>query len=145
MNHARNEYDVFVHASHSCEGRHALFKTMTAFWWPPEARRKVCAGSYLETVHDIAGVPYEFGPLFYASEEEKAFALQTKAKIGERFLLWVLSGTRIDKVYPYATSAVARIIRELNIAGRADGWPVRERASDGDDDQGQRRHRQRHP
>ncbi len=109
-----HEYDVFVHASHSCEGRHALFKTMTAFWWPPEARRKVCGGSYLETVHDIAGVPYEFGPLFYASEEEKAFALRTKAQIGERFVLWVLSGTRIDKVYPYATSAVARIIRELH-------------------------------
>lgn len=108
-----HEYDVFIHASHSCEGRHALFKTMTAFWWSPEARRKLCAGSYLETVHDIAGVPYEFGPLFFASEEEQANALETKRKIGERFILWVLSGTRVDKVYPYSTMAIARMIKEI--------------------------------
>jgi ADP-heptose:LPS heptosyltransferase len=108
-----NEYDVFVHASHSCEGRHALFKTMTAFWWPVEARRKICAGSYLETIHDIAGVPYEFGPLFYSSEEERIYALIVKKRIGERFILWVLSGTRVDKVYPYASMAVARIIKEI--------------------------------
>lgn len=108
-----HEYDVFVHASHSCEGRHALFKTMTAFWWPQEVRRKICAGSYLETVHDIAGVPYDFGPLFYSSAEERTNALATKAQIGDRFILWVLSGTRIDKVYPYASMAIGRIIREL--------------------------------
>lgn len=107
------EYDIFIHASHSCEGRHALFKTMTAFWWSPEARRKLCAGSYLETVHDIAGVPYEFGPLFFSSEEERVNALQTKKQVGERFVLWVLSGTRVDKVYPYATMAVPRIIKEI--------------------------------
>lgn len=108
-----NESDIFIHASHSCEGRHAIFKHMTAFWWSPEMRRKVCAGSYLETVHDIASVPYEFGPLFYVSDEERANALETKKQVGDRFILWVLSGTRIDKVYPYATSAVARIIREV--------------------------------
>ena len=51
-----NEYDFFAHLSHSMEGRHAVFKTMTSFWWPEEYRRKLCAGSYLETAHDIAGV-----------------------------------------------------------------------------------------
>lgn len=109
-----HETDVFVHATHSVEGRHALFGAMTQFWWPVEMRRKVCAGSYLETIHDIAGVPYNFGPLFFSSPEEKINALNTKAGIGPRFVLWVLSGTRIDKVYPYAPSAVARIIRELD-------------------------------
>jgi len=108
-----NEYDIFIHASHSCEGRHALFKTMTSFWWSPEARRKLCAGSYLETVHDIAGVPYEFGPLFYSSDEERAYAMRTKQQTAGHFILWVLSGTRVDKVYPYAPMAIARIIREV--------------------------------
>ncbi len=113
MNTRANEYDVFVHASHSCEGRHAFFKMMTAFWWPPEYRRKIGAGSYLETVHDIAGVPYEFGPLYYTTEEERAFAKQATAIMGERYICWVLSGTRIDKVYPYAPNCIARIIKEL--------------------------------
>lgn len=108
-----NEYDIFIQASHSCEGRHALFKTMTSFYWSPEYRRKICAGSYLETVHDIGNVPYEFGPLFFPTDEEKEYAQVTKSKIGPRFILWVLSGTRIDKVYPYAPMAIARIIKEL--------------------------------
>jgi ADP-heptose:LPS heptosyltransferase len=108
-----SEYDVFLHASHTCEGRHAVFPTMTSFWWPVEYRRKLCAGSYLETVHDIAGVPYEFGPLFYASDEEKHNAAQVKQTIGPRCIVWIVSGTRIDKVYPYSPMAIARIIREV--------------------------------
>jgi ADP-heptose:LPS heptosyltransferase len=107
------EFDIFLHASHACEGRHAFFKTMTTFWWAPEARRKIAAGSYLETVHDIGCVPYEFGPLFFPTVEEYGNALITKKQVGERFILWVLSGTRIDKVYPYAPMAIARIIKEI--------------------------------
>lgn len=109
------EYDVFLHASHSCEARHALFRNSTEFWLPADYRRKLCAGSYLETVHDIIGMPYQFGPLFYASDEEKHYARLTKDKIGERCLAWVLAGSRIDKVYPYATIAIPRIIKEHDI------------------------------
>jgi len=107
------EYDVFVHASHSCEGRHALFKHMTAFEWPAEVRRKICGGSYLETVHDIAQVPYDFGPLYFTTAEERENAGRTTEKIGGRYLCWVLSGTRVDKIYPYAPNAIARIIKEV--------------------------------
>jgi ADP-heptose:LPS heptosyltransferase len=117
------EYDVFVHASHSVEGRHALFKGMTSFWWSDEYRRKLCGGSYLETAHDLAGVPHDFGPLYHSSEEERANALKAKATIGERFLLWVISGTRVDKVYPYTTSAVPRIIREVGAPVMLMGGP----------------------
>jgi len=109
------EYDVFVHASHSMEGRHAFFDTMTSFWWPPDYRRKVAAGNYLETVHDIAGVPYEFGPLFFTSDDEKKIARETKEKIGSgKVVGWVLSGSRLDKVYISAPQAIARIIKECD-------------------------------
>jgi len=108
-----NEYDVFVHASHSMEGRHAVFKDMTSFWWPEEYRRKICAGSYLETAHDLAGVPYEFGPLYFMTDEERANAAQATKIMGERYLCWVLSGTRIDKIYPPAPHAIARIVKEV--------------------------------
>lgn len=123
------EYDVFIHASHSCEGRHAVFKTMSSFWWPVEYRRKLCAGSYIETVHDIAGVPYDFGPLFFTSPEEREFALRTKAKLGERFIAWIVSGSRIDKVYPYSTYAVGRIIKELGATVMLIGGPSEKEAS----------------
>lgn len=110
------EYDVFLHASHSCEGRHAVFPTMTAFWWPADYRRKLCAGSYLETVHDIIGVPHEFGPLYFTSPEERARAQQVKDRVGGRFVAWIISGTRVDKVYPYMAFAISRVIKELGVA-----------------------------
>jgi len=113
MDQRANEYDVFVHASHTAEGRHSLFKSMTHFWWPPEMRRKICAGSFLETIHDIAGVPYEFGPLYFTTEEERAGARQTTKMMGDRYICWVLCGTRVDKVYPRAPTAIARIIKEV--------------------------------
>lgn len=109
------EYDIFLHASHSMESRHAAFSTMTAFWWPQDYRRKMLAGSYLETAHDIIGVPHEFGPLFWTSDEEKEAAASTKAQMGNKVVAWVLSGTRIDKVFPSAPQAIGRIIKELGI------------------------------
>jgi ADP-heptose:LPS heptosyltransferase len=104
--------------SHSMEKQHALFETDTNFWWPQDFRRKLCAGSYLETVWDIVGLPtpYEFGqPLFFPTDEEREIAQKTKAKIGKRYLAWVLSGSRVDKVYPYTAQTICRIIKELNI------------------------------
>jgi ADP-heptose:LPS heptosyltransferase len=109
------EYDIFVHLSHSCEVQHALFPKQTQFWLPVEYRRKICAGSYLETVHDIAGVAYEFGPLFFPTDEERKRAIETKKKLGEKVIGWVISGSRIDKIYPESALAIARIIRELDM------------------------------
>jgi ADP-heptose:LPS heptosyltransferase len=110
------EYDIYACLSHSCEVRHALFVASEAFWWRPEVRRKLCAGSYLETAHDIVGVPYEFGPVFHPTEEEQANARKlVEQKIGGKFVTWVISGSRIDKIYPYTPPAVARIIKDLDV------------------------------
>jgi len=99
--------------TNSCEVRHALFDGSSAFYWPEAYRRKLCGGSYLETVLDILNVPHEFGPLYYTSPEEKHRAQTTKKKIGDRCVAWLLNGTRIDKVYPYSGLAIARIIQEI--------------------------------
>lgn len=112
------EYDVFVHLSHSMEVRHALFPGATAFWWPVEYRREICAGNYLETAHKIAGLtpPFEFGPLFFPSEEEKYRAEKIKKDLfGGPYLAWIIAGSRLDKIYPYTADAIARIIKELGI------------------------------
>ena len=105
--------------SHSVEKRHALFETDTDFWWPLDYRRKLCGGSYLETAWDIVGLPqpYEFGhSLFYPTDEERARAIKTRDEhIGGKYLAWILGGSRVDKVYPYSTQAICRIIKELDI------------------------------
>lgn len=112
----QGEFDLFVNLSHTCEYRHALFADQTQFWWPQDYRRKLCAGSYLETVHDVVGVPHMFGPLFFPTEEEKERAAKTRdEQIGGRYIAWVISGSRIDKIYPYTGMVICRIIKELNI------------------------------
>jgi ADP-heptose:LPS heptosyltransferase len=100
------------------EVRHALQRNSTAFWWPAEYRRKLCAGSYLETAHDIVGVAHEFGPLFFPTEDEKLAAAKARenAKVSDRCVAWVISGSRVDKLYPYTPHAIARIIKELDVS-----------------------------
>jgi len=108
------EYAKFGNLSHSCEVTGALLPAMTAFYWPASMRRKLCNKNYLEIVHDIMEVPYEFGPLFFPTEGEKSVALETKARIGQKVIGWCLSGTRLDKIYPYSPMVVARIIKEID-------------------------------
>lgn len=109
------EYDLFVNLSNSMETRHAFHKDNTWFWWPDHYRRKLCAGSYLETAHDIVGVPHEFGPLFFPTEEEIENLEKTREKVGGRYLAWVLAGSRVDKMYPLSAHAICRIVKELDI------------------------------
>ena len=123
MESRAREYDIFVHASHSMEGRHALFDNMTSFWLPAEHRREICAGSYLETIHKIAGVPFQFGPLYFSSPEEIDNAHLIKAAIGGECIVWVVAGSRYDKAYPKAGVAIAHLIRDLGVPVVVMGGP----------------------
>ena len=108
------EYGKFANLSHSVEARHGLVGIQTWYWLSQGWRRKFCAGSYLETAHDMLEVPYNFGPLFFPTDEEKEQALATRRRLDSRPLIgWTLSGTRIDKVYPYTSLLIARLIKEL--------------------------------
>jgi FkbM family methyltransferase len=109
-----NEYDAFANLSHSCEVSLALVPSQTQSQWPSSARRKYYGHSYLEFVHDVVGVPYEFGPLFFPTEEERDQAIVTKRKLGGGPVIgWCLNGSRVDKNYPKAPTTIARLIKEL--------------------------------
>lgn len=112
-----HEYDKLIHLSHSMELTLALTPDQTPFWWADKPRRMLCGHSYLERAHDIAEVPHIFdpGPRFYPTETEWDKALDTKAKMGPVVIGWVLSGSRIDKVYPQTSMAIARILRETGV------------------------------
>jgi ADP-heptose:LPS heptosyltransferase len=110
------ESDFFVNLSHSMETLLAFLPGQSAFQWPAGARRKLADKSYLEAVHDICGLDYScIEPNFYPTEAERAEALETKSRVGDRYIAWVLNGTRIDKIYPWATYAIGRLIHELDI------------------------------
>jgi ADP-heptose:LPS heptosyltransferase len=108
------QYDKFVNLNHSVESTLAFNPGQTPFYWPKSMRAKLANVSYLERTHDIAGLPHEFRPWFYETEEEALKASETIGKVGGRAIGWVLSGTRLDKSHPYSAGAVARLIRELD-------------------------------
>lgn len=109
------ESELFVNLSHSMETLLAFLPGQCQFQWPAEARRKLANKSYLEQTHDICGVPYEeIAPNFFPTDDENEEAAGTRARLGDKVIGWVLTGTRIDKIYPYSAMAVARLIRELD-------------------------------
>jgi ADP-heptose:LPS heptosyltransferase len=109
------EYTFFRNLSHSCEVEGAAMVAQTSFYWGDAYRRERLGRSYLEIVHDICEVRHEFNPRFFPTDEEHQKALETKKKIGERVVGITLSGSRIDKVWPYMALAVSRIIREMKV------------------------------
>ena len=122
------EYAFFANLSHTCESLRAYLKGQSEFWWPAEYRRKLASQSYLETVHDVCGLDYDcIAPDFFPTVDERASARDTKMEITRKYaqehagqwppraIAWILGGTRIDKVYPFAEIAVARIIKELGM------------------------------
>lgn len=115
---AGKNFAKFGHLSGSCEMLHAFFPANTTFWWPDRIRRKLAAGNYLESVHEIVDVPLSLGPLFFPTEAEHEQARSTIAKVRFRrdgpTIGWCMAGTRVDKIYPPAPFVLARLIRELN-------------------------------
>jgi ADP-heptose:LPS heptosyltransferase len=110
------EYEFFANLSHTCETTLAFVKAQTQFWWPASVRRKLCARSYIEMVADICEVPYEdCAPGFFPTDEDREGALEAKATLGKRCVGWVVSGSRVDKIYPFASVVIARIIRDLGV------------------------------
>ncbi len=113
------EYDKFYHLSYSVESHVAFHPDNAAFAWPQGYRRKLADKSYLALTHDICELPHEFGPEFFPTDEERRQAEETKIKVaplGQPVIGWVISGSRIDKLYPPSALAIARIIKELGVS-----------------------------
>ena len=109
------EYERFVNLSHTVEANLGFLQCQMQYQWPPHARRKLADHSYLEFACDMVGVPYEFGSLFFPTDEEREHAFATRRKYcGDAPVIgWCVTGTRPDKIYPHSAHAVARLIKEL--------------------------------
>jgi len=118
------EYAGFFHLSHTMEAFTALQEAQTWFHWPTKARQKLFNRSYLEVVGDVCDVPYHrLEPGFFPTDEERDRARQIKKSVGGKFIGWVISGTRCDKIWPPTNIAIARIIKELNVPVLMFGMP----------------------
>jgi FkbM family methyltransferase len=112
------EFKKFVNLSHTVEVLLARFPADTAFWWPFEYRRKLCGHSYLDAAHDVVDVPHSFGPLFFPTDAEKAdiASFRQRNDLNDKPLIsWIMAGTRVDKIYPLAGMAIARLLSEFDV------------------------------
>jgi ADP-heptose:LPS heptosyltransferase len=111
------EYSAFFNLSHSCEGWLVFMEGQTQFWWPDKIRRELCDRSYLSMVHDICDVPHHFAPMFYPTDREVLQAYDTVGRVRSMrpgpVIGWVLSGSRVDKSWPFAHLCIGRLISEL--------------------------------
>ena len=111
------------HLSHTVETTLAFCEAQSQFWWPEALRRQVANVSYIELASSLCGTMADYYSLFYPTTMEKVKAVQTKAKMGDKVLGWVLCGSRIDKIYPQSAFVVARLIKELGISVMMIGKP----------------------
>jgi ADP-heptose:LPS heptosyltransferase len=107
----RKKFDRFVNLSESVEGAFLAMPGRVQHEWPAAVRHKHMNFNYLQHQHEIARIPDVCQMRFYPSEEEKAWAIEERAKMGKTVVLWQLAGSsRMHKTYPYLDEIVARLM-----------------------------------
>lgn len=105
------KYDKWVNLSESVEGTFLALPGRTSFLWPHEVRHKHLNGNYFEFTHDMAGVPMPPKPMFYATQDEKAWAKKERARLGgDKLIMYALAGSSVHKVWPWMDQFIARVM-----------------------------------
>lgn len=107
----RKKFDRFINLSESIEGTLLTLPGRPNHSWPKNLRRKQLDVNYFEFAHDLADVPHDFRPKFYATSEEMAWAKKERARIGgDRLIMFSLAGSSVHKVWPWQDHLFARIL-----------------------------------
>lgn len=95
-------YDKVVNLCESIEGALLLLADRLQSQYPDDCRRKIAGTvNYVERTHDIAGVPHDYAPRFYATPFEHNWATGEKFKRAGPVVLWTLNGSSPHKVWPW--------------------------------------------
>lgn len=103
------KYDKWVNLTEIVEATLLPVEQYASFGWTQKARHRLCDINYMELMHDVAGVPWNFHSRFYPSAEEEKWAKKEREKIG-KCVLWASSGSSIHKVWPYMDMLICRIL-----------------------------------
>ena len=107
----KTKYDKWVNLTEIVEATLLPVPEYATFFWPTKARHKLMDVNYLELMHDVAEVPYDYRPRFFPSGQEAAWARGQKEDIG-KCILWTISGSSVHKIWPYMDEMIARIMLE---------------------------------
>lgn len=129
VDYLRTQYDKVVHLSESVEGSLVALPNRPSRTWPKGARRFLMDRNYLEMTHAIAEVPEPYEMRFYPTQDEREWAAKMRTHIsGKPIILWALSGSSVNKAWPYVDQIVARLMttftdcRVIFVGGEADAW-----------------------
>lgn len=109
--HESKKYDRWINLSESVEGTWLSLPGRTNAIWPAWVRTKYMDVNYLEFQHDLANVPLPIKPQFFATQEEKAWARSERKRFGgDYFVMYVLAGSSVHKVWPHMDTLFARFM-----------------------------------
>lgn len=107
----KRRYDKFVNLSESVEGTLLAIPGRTVHLWTKAARHKMMNHNYLEMEHDIANVEHKYEPHFFATDEEREWAIRERSKMGGNLVVCIsLSGSSVHKTWPYIDTVIARLL-----------------------------------
>ena len=107
-------YDKIINLCESIEGALLTLPGRLQHTYPDESRHKIMNVNYLERTHDIAGVPYEFSPKFYADITEINWARKERAKYDGPVVTWTITGSAQHKIYPWVQIVIAWLLENSN-------------------------------
>lgn len=107
-------FDLCINLSESIEGALLTLPGRLTHDYPLGVRQRLYGSvNYLERTHDIAGVPYDFAPKFYATKAEIEWAMKERGKsLGAPVVLMCLHGSSVHKVYPWTHHVTRWLIEQ---------------------------------
>jgi len=113
--HEQERYDRVINLIESVEKNLLASSNDMRFFWPAAERRRIFNRSYIEAVHDLAGLPHDFQQRFYPTEDEIRAAGRRRGGSRKHCVI-AASGSTLPKWWPYLNDlADALIVRGFQV------------------------------
>lgn len=80
------------------------------YHFPDKVRDRLMNFNYLEIIHDVAKVPYDYAQRFYPSDEEMRWANEFRAALQPYLVVLVPNGSSCTKMWPHAVAFAKQLL-----------------------------------
>ena len=107
----KKKFDKFVNLSESVEGTFLAMPGRTQHAWAPLTRHKRMNENYVQFQHELAGVDHAPDVKFYATTDEKEWAVKKRKKMGDGpVIMWSLAGSSVHKTWAGLDTIIASVM-----------------------------------
>jgi ADP-heptose:LPS heptosyltransferase len=107
-------FDYYLNLSESVEASLLAYPGKPQYAWPRRLRNSVMNVNYLERTLDLAGLDHHWAQYarFYPTKNERENCIKERQAlgVGNRVVLWSLSGSAAHKAYPHTDEAIGNIL-----------------------------------